>query len=194
MRKLLLLCGTILCLSITAAAQDATASLDANGPAAEPAAPISFQVVDRTPWQLGVGYQYQHFKALGQTIHTNGYNTDITRFLNDWIGIEGTAIMGFGSTSIKPGGKAKSLFIGGGLHAAINEQGRFEPWVHGLIGWEHIRTAQGISGLGFIGGGGVDFKIGPRLYWRVQGDYIGTRFKSFMQSGYAIGTGVVINF
>ena len=192
MRKLLLLCGTILCLSITAAAQDATASFDANGPATEPAAPVSFHVQDRTPWQLGVGYQYQHFKPVGQTIHTNGYHVDITRFFNNWIGVEGTAIMGFGSSSTNV--KTKSLFIGGGPHAAINEHGRFEPWVHGLIGLEHIRTALGTSGLGFMGGGGVDFKIGPRLYWRVQGDFIGTRFKGFMQSGYAIGTGVVLNF
>ena len=194
MRKLILLCGTILCLSITAAAQDATASFDASSPAPEPAAPVSFQVVDRTPWQLGIGYQYQHFKANSQTFHSNGFNTSITRFLNDWIGVEGTAVMGFGSTSATPSAKAKTLFIGGGPHAAFNTNGRFEPWVHGLIGLERIHSSTSKSGLGFVGGGGVDFKVGPRLYWRVQGDFVGTRFNSHMQSGYSIGTGVVINF
>jgi opacity protein-like surface antigen len=192
MRRVLLLCGAILCLSVTAAAQDAAVSFDANGSATESAAPISFQFEGRTPWQLGAGYQYQHLKPLGQTFHTNGYNVNITRFLNDWVGVEGTAIMGFGSSST--GIHTKSLFIGGGPHAAINEHGRFEPWVHGLIGLEHVRTAVADSGLGFIGGGGVDFKIGPRLYWRVQGDFIGTRFNGFMQSGYSFGTGVILNF
>jgi hypothetical protein len=192
MRKLLLLCGTILCLSVTAAAQDAAVSFDATGAAPEPSAPISFQVEGRTPWQLGAGYQYQHLKPLGQTFHTNGYNVSVTRFLNDWVGVEATAIMGFGSSST--GIHTKSLFIGGGPHAAINENGRFEPWVHGLIGLEYTRTAVATSGLGFIGGGGVDFKIGPRLSWRVQGDFIGTRFNGFMQSGYSFGTGAILNF
>jgi Outer membrane protein beta-barrel domain len=192
MRKTLLLCAAILCLSMTAAAQDVTASLDSTSPAAEPPAP--FHVENRAPWQLGMGYQYQHFKPLGQTIHTNGFNVDITRFLNDWIGVEAAAIMGFGSTNTTPSAKAKSLFIGGGLHAAINEHGRFEPWIHGLVGLEHFRTAPSNSGLGFMGGGGVDFKIGPSLYLRAQGDFIGTRINSLMQSGYSFGTGVVLNF
>jgi hypothetical protein len=192
MHKLLLLCGTLLCLSITAAAQDAATSFEANSPAAEPAAPVSFEVQARTPWQLGAGYQYQHFKPLGQTIHTNGYNVDVTRFLNDWVGIEGTAIMGYGSSST--GTLTKSLFIGGGPHAVLNGHGRFEPWVHGLVGLEHIRDVQGNSGFGFMGGGGVDYKILPRLFLRAQGDFIGTRFQGFMQSGYQIGAGVVLNF
>jgi opacity protein-like surface antigen len=192
MRKLLLLCGALLCLSITATAQDATASFDANSPEAEPSAPVSFQVQARTPWQLGVGYQYQHFKPLGQTIHTNGYNVDVTRFLNDWFGVEGTAIIGFGSSS--NGTLTKSLFIGGGPHAVLNGHGRFEPWVHGLIGFEHIRDIHGTSGLAFIGGAGLDYKILPRLFLRAQGDFIGTRFQGFMQSGFQIGGGAVLNF
>jgi hypothetical protein len=192
MRKLLLLCGTILCLSVTAGAQDGAASFDATGTAPEPSAPISFQVEGRTPWQLGAGYQYQHLKPLGQTFHTNGYNVSITRFLSDWVGVEAAAIMGFGSSTT--GIHTKSLFIGGGPHAAINENGRFEPWVHGLIGLEHIKTAAGTSGLGFIWGVPLDFKIGARLSWRVQGDFLGTRFNGFMQSGYSFGTGAILNF
>jgi hypothetical protein len=110
------------------------------------------------------------------------------------MGVEGTAIMGFGSTNTTPSAKAKSLFIGGGLHAALNERGRFEPWIHGLVGREHSRTAPSNSGLGFMGGGGVDFRIGSSFSWRVQGDFIGTRLNSLMQSGYSFGTGVVLNF
>ena len=192
MRKLPLLCGVILCLSITSAAKDATASSDAEAPATDSSLPALYQPLTPTPWQLAAGYQYQHLNPVGQTIHTNGYNVDVTRFLNDWVGLEGTAIMGFGSAST--GTLTKTLFIGGGIHAAINQYGRFEPWVHGLVGLEHIRDVRGTSGFGFIGGGGVDYKILPRLYWRAQGDFVGTRFNGFMQSGYSIGTGVVLNF
>jgi hypothetical protein len=194
MRKFLLLCGTILCMAMTAAAQDASASLDATGPEAEPAAPVPFEVLDRTPWQIGIGYQYQHSKPNGIIIHTNGFNTHATRYLNDWIGVEGAAVMGWGSTATTPSFSVKTLFVGGGPHAALNSQGRIEPWVHGLIGYEFIRKSEGGSGLGFMGGGGIDFKIRPRLYWRFQGDFLGTRFNSHMQTGYSAGTGLVINF
>ena len=191
--KTLLLCATIFCLSFTAAVQDVLASPNASSSATEPASPNLFHIENRAPWQLGMGYQYQHFKPLGQTVHTHGFNVDVTRYLNDWIGVEATAIMGFGSTNA-PSATAKSVFLGGGPHVVINEHGRFEPWIHGLIGLEHFRTAPSNSGLGFMGGGGVDFKIGSSFYWRVQGDFIGTRFNSLMQSGYSFGTGVVLNF
>ena len=102
MRKLLLLCGAVLCLSLTAVAQDAPAALDASSPASEPAAPAALSPSDREPWQLGIGYQYQHYKVLGQTFHDNGFNTDITRYLNDWFGVEGTVAMGFGNIGTPP--------------------------------------------------------------------------------------------
>jgi hypothetical protein len=45
-----------------------------------------------------------------------------------------------------------------------------------------------------MAGGGLDFKLNPRVYWRVQADYIGTRFQSAVQSNYSIGSGVVFYF
>ncbi len=137
MRKLFVLCGAILFLSMTTAAQDAPAGFDASSPASEPAAPATFHPSDRAPWQLGFGYQYQHYKALGQSFHTNGFNTDFTRYLNNWLGIEGTAVMGFGHTSTTPSFVAKSLFVGGGPHVTVHNVGRFEPWVHVVVGWQH---------------------------------------------------------
>ena len=131
MRKLLVLCGTILCLSMTAAAQDAPAAFDASSPASEPAAPVSFRPSDRAQWQLGFGYQYQHFKILGQTFHDNGYNTDFTGYLNDWFGLEGTAAFGFGTISNPVGVAgpihAKSTIIGGGPHIAVHNGRKFIP-------------------------------------------------------------------
>jgi hypothetical protein len=206
MRKVLILCGAILCLSFSAAAQDAPAAFDASSPASEPAAPVTFRPSDRASWQLGIGFQYQHFKALGQTFHDIGYNTTITRYMNDWFGLEGIAAVGFGSIATPVGvtGKinAKSTFIGGGPHLAVHNGTRFEPWGHVLVGWDHFRFTQtnkliGLgsnSVIGFMAGGGVDLKLFPRTYLRVQGDLLGSHFGNAREFNYSIGTGLVLNF
>jgi opacity protein-like surface antigen len=205
MRKLLFLCGAVLCLSLTAVAQDAPAALDASTPASEPAAPAALSPSNRKPWQLGIGYQYQHYNVLGQTFHDHGFNTDITRYLNDWFGVEGAVAMGWGNLGtspipIAPCNCAKSLFVGGGPHVAVYNHRRFEPWAHALVGWQHFRFTQtaGLLGsnsaFGFMAGGGVDYKLGAGVYWRIQGDYIGTHFQSTMQTNYSFGSGLVLNF
>jgi opacity protein-like surface antigen len=199
MRKLLVLFGVCLCLSLTAAAQEAPAAVSGDSASSEPAPSPTFQPSQRQPWQLGVGYQYQHFSALGQSFSTNGFNSDITRYLNNWIGVEGTAVMGFGNTGAPRNLDAKSFFVGGGAHVAVQNKSRLEPWAHVLVGWEHFRFTQTTtigsnSALGFMGGGGVDIKLTERAFWRVQGDYIGTHFQSAMQTNYSFGTGLVFNF
>ena len=210
MRKLVLLCGMVLCLSLTAVAHDAPAALDASSPASEPAAPASLNPSDRQPWQFEIGYQYQHYNVFGFNAHTNGFNADITRYLNNWFGVEGAVAMGFGNTGTPLNlavscNCAKSLFVGGGPHVAVKNGSRVEPWVHLLVGAQHFRFTQAgyIDGtvigsntaFGLMGGGGVDFKLGTRVYWRVQGDYIGTHFQgSTMQTNYSVGSGLVVNF
>jgi hypothetical protein len=199
MRKFLILFGALLCLSMTAAAQDSTASIDTSSSASDAVPPATFHPSTREPWQYGLGYQYQHFGVLGQTISTNGFNTEITRYINNWFGIEGTAVMGFGNTGSPRNLDAKSFFLGGGPHVALQNKSRIEPWAHVLVGWEHFRFTQTTtigsnSALGFMAGGGVDYKLGPRAFWRVQGDYIGTHFSSAMQTNYSFGTGLVFNF
>ena len=199
MRRLLFLCGAVLYLSLTAVAQDAPAALDASSPASEPAAPAALSPSNREPWQLGIGYQYQHYQVLGQTFHDHGFNTDLTRYLNDWFGVEGAVAMGFGDTETPVELTAKSLFVGGGPHVAIHNNSRFEPWAHVLVGLQHFRFTQtdligSNSALGFMAGGGVDFKLGERVYWRIQADYIGTHFQSTTQTNYSLGSGLVFNF
>ena len=93
----------------------------------------------------------------------------------------------------------KTLFPGAGPHLAIENASRFEPWVHGLVGWQHLRYTQTAmlgsnSALGYVLGGGADFKLNPKISWRVQADYIGTHFQSDLQSNYSFGSGVVLHF
>lgn len=199
MSRLLTLCAAIVCLAFSAAAgdtlaADATAAPEASSAAPEPAAPVSLLPSDRFPWQLSVTYQYLHYTNSGITFHNNGFNTSITRFANNWFGVESAATSAFGHAG-PTGFIAKSLFVGGGPHIAIHNGSRFEPWGHALVGWQHFSTGAGInSALGFKIGGGADYKIRTRFYFRIQADYIGTHFQSSLQKNYGGGAGLVFNF
>ena len=200
MRKLSVLCAALFCLSLTASAQDSTAAFDASSPASEPAAPASLIPADREPWQLGVGFQYMQFNVLGVKFHNFGYKADVTRYLSNWFGVEGTAVAGFGHTGTCPSIDAKSFFIGGGPHISLFNSNHFEPWVHVLAGWERFRfTQSGALGsnshAAFLAGGGVDYKIGEgHVYWRIQGDFLGSNFGNGIAKNYTFGTGLVLNF
>jgi hypothetical protein len=203
MRKTLIVCGAALLLSL----------ISVRGADAAPCYPNNeapgIYVPDRGCWQLGVGYEYQHFNVLGTSFHNHDYNANLTRHLFDWltggdgrltVGIEGAVYAGFGGqTTGSPSLKAKSLFVGAGPHLAIPNRSRFEPWVHGLVGVERFRFTQGAvlganHALGFMVGGGVDIRLAPRLAFRVQGDYVGTDFQSSIQSNYGAGAGLVLYF
>jgi hypothetical protein len=199
MSKLLILCGAFLCLSLPAAAQEVTAAFEAVSPASEPATPASLVPEDREPWQIVLGFQYQHFGILGQSFHTLGYNVGVTRYINNWFGVEGVGSFGYGTDGTAPSLTAKTFFVGGGPHIAFTNPSRFEPWVHVISGWQHFRFTQTAvlgsnSGVGFMGGGGVDYKLGGRAYWRVQGDFIGTHLQNDVEKSYSFGTGIVFNF
>jgi hypothetical protein len=200
MRKSLILCVALLSISVTASAQDSSAALDMSSSESMPAAPAPLIPADREPWQLGVGFQYLHFAVLGQTFHDFGYQADVTRYFSNWFGLEGTAIAGFGHTDANSNVDAKSLFLGGGPHVTLWNTAHLEPWVHVLAGWERFRFTQGSafgvnSHAAFMAGGGLDYKIGSgRLYWRVQGDFIGTNVGPSFSKNYSIGTGLVLHF
>jgi hypothetical protein len=158
--------------------------------------------------QIGAGYDAQHFNVLGASFHTNGFNTDVSVHAFDWItgasmrvavAAEGTAAFGFGHLNTDSSVSVKSLFLGGGPHVSVQSGSFVEPWVHVLPGWEHLRFSQSQllgsnSAFAFLGGGGLDFKLGQRVYLRMQGDYIGTHFQSSLQSNYAVGTGLIVYF
>ncbi|HWZ56871.1 MAG TPA: hypothetical protein VNZ63_12425 [Verrucomicrobiae bacterium] len=199
MSKFLILCSAFFCLSLTASAQDSTAAFDAATPEAAPAAPAPFIPPDRDPWQLNAGFAYIHYSVLGQKFSNYGYQAGVTRYFNDRFGVEGTAIAGFGHAGSNPSIDAKSLFIGGGAHVSLLNRSHYEVWGHVLGGWQHFRfTQSGVLGsnshIAFLAGGGLDYKIRQgRLYWRVQGDFLGANFGPFSYN-YLIGTGLVLNF
>lgn len=77
--------------------------------------------------------------------------------------------------------------------------GKLRPFVHALFGAGHV----GVNGQGYSAsdlsfatalGGGADYKLIPGLAWRLQGDYLQTRFFGNRQDNARISTGIVFNF
>lgn len=205
MRKLLAVCGTVLFLSLVSAIPSVA------GPCSQDSEAPGIFIPDRSCFQLGFGYQYQNYSGIeGRSFHNNGYNIDASLHLFDAItgasgrlaaSVEGTGAFGFGgqTSGTPPSLNAKSLFLGAGPRLSIESGSRFEPWVHGLVGLEHLKFTQiptlgSTNGLGFMLGGGLDFKLQPRLVWRLQADYLGTDFQSSLQSNYSVGTGIIFRF
>lgn len=203
-RKAMVLCGAVLSLSLVS---ERAAIARPCGPDKGEAPGI--YVPDRDCIELGLGYQYQHFHVLGTSFHNNAYDASFTLHLFDWltggsgrlaVGAEGAVNAGFGGkTSGNPSLDAKSLFLGAGPHLTVQSRSRFQPWIHGLVGWEHLRFTQtsvlgSNSALGFIVGGGVDIRLAPEVSWRVEGNYVGTHFQPGIQSNYSAGTGLVLYF
>jgi hypothetical protein len=202
MRKILLYCVSALCLSFVAVKPSIA------GPCSQDTEAATIYVPDRGCANLGFGYQYQHYNVFGNSYGNNGFNVDGGVHLFDWltgaegrltVRAEGTSAFGFGHTGGSPNLVAKSLFIGGGPHIAIQSRSRLEPWAHVLAGWERFRFTQtgtfgANSTFGFMVGGGLDVRMERGVYWRVQADYMGTTLQSTEQSNYSVGTGIVLYF
>ena len=201
--RFMVFCGAVLCLWLTAPIPSLA------GPCTEQSEAPGIFVPVRGCFELGVGYQYQHFNVLGTRFHNNDYSVDFGMHLFDLItgaagrvtvGVEGAVAAGFGGhTGGNPSLDVKSFFVGAGPHVAIENISRFEPWIHGLVGWERLRFTQTAtlganSALGYMVGGGVDIRLRPRLYWRFQADYLGTHFQSSLQSNYSTGSGIILYF
>lgn len=202
MRKVLLYCASALCLLLV------MTMVSIAGPCSEDQEASTVFVPDRSCYDLGFGYQYQHFGVSNRTISNNGFNVDFGMRLGDLItgaagrmtiGAEATGIFGFGTTGGVPNLNAKTFFAGIGPHVSIQSPSRFEPWAHLIPGVQGIGLTQTATfghstGFGFLLGGGLDTRIRPALYWRVQGDYIGTLLQSTYRNNYSAGTGLVLYF
>jgi hypothetical protein len=155
-----------------------------------------------TKWQVAVGYQYNFIDLTGGTFSTNGMNTSVERYFGKWVGLEGQVGMGFGNTgsTSAPGNlDAKSLFLGAGPRLAYRGHGRFEPWVHALVGMEKFRFTQTAGNLGnntSVGGmvgGGVDMPVYPRTELRVGVDALGTAFFGTKQAHFQAVVALTFN-
>ncbi len=86
------------------------------------------------PWQVSVGYQFNHVNVRGSLIPFNaiGVNASVVRYIVQGFGLEAAAGGGYGIA--QQNAKAGTLFVGAGAHLIYMNRTRFEPWGHGLIG------------------------------------------------------------
>lgn len=195
MRKFLALCGAVLCFSVVAAAQNNYAALAVSNSSSTAATPRRSTNSELYSWQLAISYEFLRFDVSGADITLHGFNTSLTHFRNNWFGFEGDVGPAFGST---PGNiTIKYLWYGGGPRLAYRRKPKFEPWAHGLFGGAHLfpQTASGsLNAIAYVVGGGVDFKLNPRVYWRIQGDFSESHFFNDWQKHAQFKTGLVFNF
>jgi hypothetical protein len=200
MRRILILVGAVLFLSISAAAQGPAG---AGGGGRGGSHSGSWSRHDLTDWQFALGYQYNRINLVGSPFNTNGLNTSVVRFFGAWFGVEAQAGFGFGrtgATTNPPNLTAKSLFVGGGPRLALRGHSRIEPWVHAVVGVEHFRFNQtaGVLGtntaLAGVGGGGIDFRLTPHTSFRMEGDWLASRFFSANQRHFQAVSSLVLNF
>lgn len=74
--------------------------------------------------------------------------------------------------------------------------GKWRPFVHGMAGIRHLTTSGFVyNPIEIDVGGGVDYKIFFKNFsWRVQGDYMHTKYLSATQNDYRASTGIVWRF
>lgn len=99
---------------------------------------------------------------------------------------------GGGCASFNPSTHVYEALFGPRIGAPI---GKFRPFGELEIGVGHLSSAsQTDTSLATATGGGVDYKILHVLAWRVQGDYVHTRFFNAGQNNVRISTGIVLRF
>ena len=75
--------------------------------------------------------------------------------------------------------------------------GKFRPFAEALFGGAHVNLNNGggsDTSFATALGGGLDYKIIRPIAWRVQGDYVQTRFFGATQNNIRISTGIVLRF
>jgi hypothetical protein len=162
------------------------------------APPTAFAGRAPLPWQLTIGYQFNHIDIRGALppFNTIGVNASLVRYIRSGLGVEAAAGGAYGKAV--DSASLGSLFVGAGLHLIYTNRTHFEPWAHGLLGGEHLNfgapVAVKASSVAWIAGGGFDYRLSPRLALRIQADYLGTHFFGAFQRNFQLVSGVVWNF
>jgi opacity protein-like surface antigen len=147
-------------------------------------------------WDLGVGYEFVHFKSAPFSANLSGLHTDLTYNLYDWFGLEGNIISAWGGDIL--GARSKYVLYAAGARIGWGiSNHRWTPWAHALVGGAHLNpqtAAGGKNGFAFQAGGGADWKWNDRVSLRAEGDYVRTMLYSSSQNNFQIGLGAVIHF
>jgi opacity protein-like surface antigen len=154
------------------------------------------------------GYSYYH-TALSSIdkANTNGWEASVEGKVLPWVGIVGDVGSHYGSQNFpvfcevipncNPAVNADvheyNFLFGPRVSASV---GKFRPFAEGMIGVGHVNVKGITSNTSFASalGGGIDYRVIPHVAWRIQGDYVQTRFFSTTQNNLQLATGIVVRF
>ncbi len=154
-----------------------------------------------------VGYSYYNadLSSLGRS-GLNGWNGSLEGKVLPWVGIVADFSGHYGSEDvpracITPGScpnisiniHETDFLLGPRVSVSV---GKIRPFAEALFGGGHINTNGAGSDTTFATalGGGIDYHLIPLVAWRLQGDYVQTRFFSTTQNNVRLSTGIVLRF
>jgi opacity protein-like surface antigen len=161
-----------------------------------------------------VGYSYMNAGLVsGNRSNLNGWNASVEGKFLPFLGIVGDFSGHYGSADLAPnpactgiiGTPCKGLSANTDIYSFLFgprvsvSVGKVRPFAEALLGASHlIASSSGISNsdtsFAYALGGGLDYHLIPLISWRVQGDFLQTRFFSNTQDNVRISTGLVIHF
>jgi hypothetical protein len=182
-----------------ALAMPAAASSSPAVPAAEPpAAPPPRYVFgnrDDYRWQLGLGVEFFRFRSNLINASMVGLNTTVTYFTNDWFALEGSLLTAFAPTIYDR--EHVKYFSGAAGIRVGSRRARWEPWGHGEVGLGHLQpqtAGNSRNSLTALAGVGVDYRVHARLSFRIEGDWVYTKFFGQNQNNFQGVAGAVFHF
>jgi hypothetical protein len=156
--------------------------------------PMSAQLLPNG--NLYVGASYGQLTNATTTSSYRGFNASLEMFPFARIQYLGFVLDGSGFYRRGIGGFAVTQyngFLGPRLSTNI---GKWRPFIHVMAGIKHVDSSGNqYNPVTIDGGGGVDYKLPWRNFsWRLQGDYMHSRFLHAYQNDYRTSTGIVWRF
>ena len=161
-----------------------------------------------------VGYSYMSADLVsGTRTNLNGWNGSVEDKVLPFIGIVAdfsghygsaplavnptcTAVIGGSCASLSGSTNIHSFLFGPRVSASV---GKLRPFAHILVGASHMSESSSLlsssdTSFAYALGGGVDYHLIPLISWRVQADWLQTRFFSNTQNNVRISTGIAFRF
>ena len=153
------------------------------------------------------GYSYYHTPlSTIDTANMNGWNGSLEGKVFPFLGIVADLSGNYGSQNFPTlcptpscptvNANASEYNFLFGPRASFSA-GKIRPFAEFLVGASHANTNHGAgSDTSFANalGGGIDYKLVRSLGWRVEADYVQTRFFSTTQNSFRLSTGIVFHF
>jgi hypothetical protein len=158
------------------------------------------------------GYSYYNTPSLSGLTNRdnlNGWEGSLEGKVVPWVGIVADFSRHYGSQQgVNPAATCAIGVICGPLQQNTSIQtflfgprvavsvGKIRPFAEALFGGAHFSADNGGSDTSFATalGGGLDYRIIRPVAWRVQGDYVQTRFSGTTQNNVRLSTGIVLRF